>query len=181
MHFFKDSGMIIGIAKQDDFYNVMSFYYDLIYSMKNAEFHPGWKKDIYPSRQFVQESIKQGELSIAIIDNKIVGATVMNHDCADGYNNVHWKIKANKNDVIVIHALGISPKHQGQGIAKKMVAYAIDTCKEKNIKAIRLDVLATNKPAQKLYTSMGFVYIDTIQLFYEDTGLTYFLLYERII
>jgi ribosomal protein S18 acetylase RimI-like enzyme len=173
--------MIIRIANQDSFYNVMTFYYDLIDSMKNAEFHPGWEKDVYPARKFIQESIEQGELSIAIIDNKIVGAMVMNHNCADGYNNVHWKIKANKNDVIVIHALGISLKHQGQGIAKKMVTYAIDTCKEKSIKAIRLDVLASNKPAQKLYTLMGFVYIDTIQLFYEDTGLTYFLLYERAI
>lgn len=50
-----------------------------------------------------------------------------------------------------------------------------------NIKAIRLDVLGGNIPASKLYESMGFKYIETLKLFYEDTGLTDFLLYELVL
>jgi len=62
-----------------------------------------------------------------------------------------------------------------------MVEYAIENCKNNGIKAIRLDVLASNRPAQKLYTTMGFICMNTIQLFYEDTGLTDFLLYELVL
>ena len=46
------------------------------------------------------------------------------------------------------------------------------------MKAIRLDVLKGNAPAERLYTSLGFVYVDTLKLFYEDTGRVDFELYE---
>ena len=47
--------------------------------------------------------------------------------------------------------------------------------------ALRLDVLGTNLPAQKLYTAMGFQYRTTLKLFYEDTGTTDYLLYELVL
>jgi ribosomal protein S18 acetylase RimI-like enzyme len=59
-----------------------------------------------------------------------------------------------------------------------MVREAILICGDKRQKAIRLDVLGSNTPAQKLYANMGFQYRDTIKLFYEDTGMTDYLLYE---
>jgi ribosomal protein S18 acetylase RimI-like enzyme len=173
--------MTIKLADLNDFENVIRFYYDLIESMQNAEFRPGWEKDIYPTRQFIHDSIAKNELFIAIIDENIVGSMVMNHDCADGYSKIKWKISVEKNEIKVIHALGISSYHQGKGIAKKMVEYAIKNCINNGIKAMRLDVLASNKPAQNLYSTMGFIYMDTIKLFYEDTGLTDFFLYELIL
>ena len=41
-----------------------------------------------------------------------------------------------------------------------------------------LDVLEGNLPAKKLYESVGFQYIERMELFYEDTGLAGFWLYE---
>ena len=46
------------------------------------------------------------------------------------------------------------------------------------MKAVRLDVLKGNVPAERLYKDMGFRYVDTLQLFYEDTGRVDFDLYE---
>ena len=34
---------------------------------------------------------------------------------------------------------------------------------------------------RQLYSSMGFQYRDTIQLFYDDTGLTDYMLYEYLL
>ena len=45
-------------------------------------------------------------------------------------------------------------------------------------KAIRLDVLKGNLPAEKLYTGLGFKYLHTLKMFYEDTGWTDYELYE---
>jgi len=146
-----------------------------------ADYKPGWKKGVYPTEMFIQDSIKNAEMIIGVNDNHLISAMVMNHDYADGYENVKWQVNAKKDEIIVIHALGISSAYQGQGIAKQMVAYAVKNSKDKNLKSIRLDVLGTNLPAQRLYTAMGFRYIDTIKLFYEDTGLTDFLLYELIL
>ena len=173
--------MTIKLAKLVDFENVMQFYYDLIESMQNAEYRPGWEKDIYPTRLFIRDAIAKNELYIAIIDEKIIGSMVMNHDCADGYSKIKWEISADKNRIVIIHALGVSSHHQGKGIARKMVGFAIENCKNNGIKAIRLDVLVSNIPAQKLYSAMGFIYKGTIQLFYEDTGLTDFYIYELVL
>ena len=52
---------------------------------------------------------------------------------------------------------------------------------EKNITAIRLDVLGGNIPAEKAYTRMGFVYRGTINMFYEDTGWTGYRLFEYVV
>ena len=46
------------------------------------------------------------------------------------------------------------------------------------LKAIRLDVLWNNESAKQLYLTKGFDHIGTIELFYEDTGLTDYDLYE---
>jgi len=54
----------------------------------------------------------------------------------------------------------------------------IGLAKERGIKAIRLDVLEGNLPAEKTYTSVGFSFVETLQMFYEDTGWTNFKLYE---
>jgi len=39
-------------------------------------------------------------------------------------------------------------------------------------------VLKGNVPAERLYESSGFQYVDTLQLYYEDTGRVDFELYE---
>ena len=170
--------MLIKAASPEHFDKVMEFYYNLIDDMQDSKYHPGWEKDIYPTRQFIHDAIGHGELYTAIDDNAIVGAMVINHDCAEEYTNVRWKINADRDQVAVIHILGVSARYQSRGIGKKMVAYAADISKEKGIKAIRLEVLASNVPALRLYASMGFLYMDTLQLFFEDTGLTDFHIYE---
>jgi len=98
--------MTIKSANSNDFENVMQFYYDLIESMQNAEFRPGWKKDIYPTRQFIRDSIVKNELFIAIMDESIVGSMIMNHDYADGYSKIKWKITVEKMKLLLYMLLG---------------------------------------------------------------------------
>ena len=170
--------MTIIKAEQIHFDSIIKFYYDLIESMRDAEFRPKWEKDVYPTRDFIQNSIKNGELYIGIIDGDIVGAMVINQENNDGYHAVKWNVQADNGEIAVLHILAVSPRRQRQGLAKKMVDYAINACKSNGIKALRLDVLISNVPAQKLYAEHGFAYIATVQLYYEDTGLMDFMLYE---
>ena len=44
--------------------------------------------------------------------------------------------------------------------------------------AVRLDILGTNRAAERLYTGMGFQFVQAKTLFYEDTGWTEYKLYE---
>ncbi len=165
----------------DEYDKVLRFYDALIVAMTDKEFCPKWKKGIYPTEDFLRESIEKKELFVGVIDEKYVGAMVINHEYAEEYENVQWGINANQGEVSVVHILGISYEYQSQGLAKKMVAEVINIAKENNQKAIRLDVLKENIPAQKLYSSIGFKPMDTVRIFYEDTGTTDFILYEYIL
>ena len=51
---------------------------------------------------------------------------------------------------------------------------------EKGKKALRLDALKSNLPAQKMYEKAGFTYRGEQRLFTENTGMTDFLYYEKI-
>ena len=62
-----------------------------------------------------------------------------------------------------------------------MVRKAIELARETGMKAIRLDVLENNYPAENLYIGFGFQYRDTLKMYYEDTGWTNFKLFEYVI
>lgn len=173
--------MLIRTAKKEELGKVVSLYYSMIDGMQNETYKPGWKKGIYPDEKFLGEAIEKQELYVGISDNEFVGAMVVNHEAADAYGAIEWKTAAKYGEVTVIHALGISPEHQRQGLAGEMVRDVIARAPENGQKAVRLDVLAGNISAQEFYLSLGFEYRGTVQLFYEDTGLTEFLLYEYVI
>ncbi len=170
--------MRIQRANSKQFQPVRAFYHAVIDGVGDSTNSVGWKKDIYPSLDFLKNSIRNGELYIAAEGETIVGAFVLNHQYNSEYRTVQWPTKAEDAEITVIHALGVHPAHTGKGIAKQMVEFAVDFAREHQQKVIRLDVLKGNLRAEKLYTGMGFQYLHTLPMFYEDTGWTEFQLYE---
>lgn len=165
-------------AQEEEYQSVRAFYYALIDMMQSTEYKPGWEKGVYPSDEYLLESILNQTLYIGQVDGEIVAAMIVNHDCNEGYTNISWGVDASKEEITVIHALGVLPSCGGKGFAKIMVEKAISLAKTTGQKALRLDVLSGNLPAEKLYTGMGFQYRNTTTMYYEDTGWTNFLLYE---
>lgn len=160
---------------------VIDFYYDLIDAMEGAEFHPGWEKELYPTREFLTQAVHLGELYIGEMDGKIVSAMVINHSCHETYCNITWSVGAKTDEVYVIHTLGVHPVFAGQGIAGQMVREAIVLAEKKKIKTIRLEVLKGNIPAEKVYLAAGFQYVDEITMYYDDTGWDQFKVFEYIV
>lgn len=173
--------MNIRLADKTDYDNVRNFYYDLIDAMEEAEYKPAWEKDIYPTREFLFHSIENNEMYIGESDDNIISCMVVNHEYNEGYERVKWSVEAEKSEILVIHVLAVHVAFSRKGLAKQMVQKVIDTARENKIKTIRLDVLGGNLPAEKSYTKMGFQYVETVQMFYEDTGWTDFNLFEYIV
>ena len=163
--------MRIQRANSKQFQPVRAFYHAVIDGVGDSTDSVGWKKDIYPSPDFLKNSIGNGELYIAAEGETIVGAFVLNHQYNSEYRTVQWPTKAEDAEITVIHALGVHPAHTGKGIAKQMVQFAVDFARE------RVGVpFAVGR--DKLYTGMGIQYLHTLPMFYEDTGWTEFQLYE---
>lgn len=81
-------------------------------------------------------------------------------------------------EAAVIHILAVSPDKQGAGIGSKMIQEAVQIARNNGMKAIRLDVLASNTPAQRLYERLGFAYQGKQHLYAENTEWTDFYFFE---
>lgn len=170
--------MIIRPAKLQELDAICGFYDQMIDEMRHAAYAPGWKKDVYPSRDYLWDAVSGGALYVGTVEERVVAAMIINHACNESYRSVLWPTEAGPEEVTVIHTLGVLPSCAGKGYAKQLVRKALELAAEEKQKAVRLDVLKGNLPAEKLYAGLGFQYVDTIQMFYEDTGWTDFLLYE---
>jgi len=173
--------MMIRKAGKKEYEKVINFYYQLIDDMQGMEYHPKWQKGVYPDPKEVELAIQNDEMYIYEQDGIVISAMRVNHAATEGYEKVKWKVDASENEVYIIHMLGVALYHQGCGVAKQMVKFVIEKAREEGQKAIRLDVLCGNIPANRLYEAMGFEFIEKITLFYEDTGITDFELYELVL
>ncbi len=59
-----------------------------------------------------------------------------------------------------------------------MISESIRLAKTNGMKGIRLDALASNTPAHKIYKNLGFEYRGKQHLFAENTGWTDFFFFE---
>ena len=175
--------MQLGIKKAlpEEYDKIRFFYYSLIDALEGTKYHPMWQKDIYPAPEELRAVVEAGETYYLLADGRIAAAMAVNQKCNDEYKEVQWPTELSQNEFMVIHMLGVHGDFAGRGLAKEMVHFAIELAKTAGMKAVRLDVLKGNLPAEKLYEGIGFTHVDTVKLFYEDTGRVDFKMYEYVI
>ncbi len=170
--------MRIRKAEKTEYEVVRAFYHTLIDEMQDTEYHPKWQKDIYPAPEDLRPAIENGELYLGFEGESIAAAMAVNHTCSEEYAGAPWPERLSADEFLVIHMLGVRVGFQRKGFAKEMVRFVLGMAEESGMKAVRLDVLEGNLPAERLYEGLGFRYVDTLLLFYEDTGRVRFRLYE---
>lgn len=112
-------------ASTAEFAAVRDFYYAVIDEMKDAEFKPGWERDVYPSQDFLRASLDKGELYVGEIKGHLAAAMVVNHEYNESYDGAPWSVDMADKEILVIHALGVRPSFAGRGIAQAMTPHAI--------------------------------------------------------
>ncbi len=134
-------------------------FYDRVVAYLDAYInYPKWKYKEYPSEQYALTMTEEGFQYICIEDKRIVGAFVLNTDPEGEYQKGRWSRRLLDGEYMVIHALAVDPERSGTGLGKELVRFCINTAKQSGFKAIRLDIVPTNTPAQHLYESFGFRY-----------------------
>ena len=149
---------------------VMSFYGVMCEELGKKEFLHDGNKGGFPSADMVLDAIELQGLYVGVENGKIIAAYILNHDAAPAYGTVTWQIDAPKEQVSVLHALRVSPEYSGRGYAKELVKHSIEVARNKAQKAIRLDCLDENIVPQNMYLALGFQYVETVEIFYEDIG-----------
>ena len=140
-----------------------------------------WKKNIYPNDGDWTAYIRKDEMYLILQEADVIGAVAVTNGQSEEYRKIHWTVKIEDQEAAVVHLLMIAPEYQGQGAATAALDEIIKLAVAKKKKAVRLDAIGTNVPAQKLYEKYGFVNCGTAQEYYESTGETEFIFYEYVL
>ena len=89
-------------------------------------------------------------------DEKIVGTAVINKVQVKEYYDGNWEFPADDSEVMVLHALVISPDEAGRGLGKAFVAFYEEYALLHGCHYLRMDTNEKNVRARALYKKLGF-------------------------
>ena len=114
-------------------------------------------------------------------ENNITAAVAVTPYQTDDYHGIDWQTALKDDEVAVVHILAVNPRFQNRGCAKAIMRDVIGLADSKGLKAVRLDALACNIPAHRLYESLGFQKRDVRHWYAENTGWFDFYLFEYLL
>ena len=165
-------------ATLEEFDSIVAFYDDVTDRTPDMEQYARWQKRKHPTIEGIRVYIEEGSMYLYKENGAIVGAMAVTMYQGEDYHSITWSQQVDDNKVAVIHILAVSPDYQGKGIGSEMIREAIRLAQTNGMKAIRLDALASNTPAHKIYKSLGFDYRGLQHLYAENTGWTDFYFFE---
>ena len=170
--------MRLELATQNDFNAIIAFYDDVTERTPDIECYARWSKGKHPTAEGIRAYIDEGSMYLYRENGIIVGAMAVTMYQGEDYHAIDWVQQVADDQVTVIHILAVSPDSQGKGIGSEMIREAIRLAKKKGMQAIRLDALASNTPAHRLYERLGFEYRGKQHLYAENTDWTDFYFFE---
>ena len=168
-----------GVEELDE---VCEFFWRVCDECQDEPTWPAWKREIYPSREDLKRLLGEGSLWLGELAGdpacETIASIAVNHDVPDGYDKVAWPSGLPAVVSVVIHLVCVAPGWQRRGIARQLLTFAHERAREMGAKVIRLDAMANNVPAQRLYERAGYARVGEASIFYEDTGWADFVMYE---
>jgi len=170
--------MRLELATQNDFDAIIAFYDDVTERTPGMATYARWSKGKHPTIEGIRAYINEGSMYIYHERGVIVGAMAVTMYQGEDYHTIEWSQQVPDEKVAVIHILAVSPDAQGKGIGSEMIREAIRLAQNNGMQTIRLDALASNTPAHKIYERLGFEYRGKQHLYAENTGWTDFYFFE---
>lgn len=126
---------------QEDLPFVLSLHHQTL----KEYIEPIWGWDEKKWDQIISKWFKPERIQILQKDSEDIGILVVEE----------------KENEIFFESISILPELQGQGLGKKIITGVLERAKSKFL-PVRLEVLRTNLPAQRLYQNLGFeIYEET--------------------
>ena len=167
-------------ATSADFAAIQTFYAHVVSHTLDMPTYGRWKQGLYPTEEDFNMYIQGNNMYLYKEGETIVGAMAVTMFQGEDYHAIAWSQELPDDEVAVIHILAVNPDYHGRGIGAQLVSEAICLAKANGMKAIRLDALASNLPAHKLYERLGFVYRGKQHLYAANTGWTDFFFFEHL-
>lgn len=159
---------MIRIATADDIWEIENIYNEILNYEEQTVSYTNWQKGLYPTVDYAKQAIDDNTMFIGEDEKGIYGCVVLNSIQPKEYDNISWVIKANPNEIMVIHTLCVRPSESGQGKAKIIMEFIEKYAKERGYKVIRLDTYEGNLPAGTLYPKIGYHYTGTTKVHFQN-------------
>lgn len=166
-------------ATEQDFQRIPRFYRDVIAHTEHMDTYARWVYGQHPTDEMIRQYIQTGAMYYSEKDGSILSAAAVTPQTED-YHGATWSVPLEDDDVSVVHLLCVAPEWQGKGIARMTMQQIMMRSRETGKKAVRLDALACNTPAHRLYESLGFQKRDQRRWYADNVGWTDFFLYEFV-
>lgn len=140
-------------ATAEDLPEILLLYKAVVKNMIDSGINQ-WSNE-YPNKEVLSQDITKSELIVAISDDKIVSAFVMNEFADEDYYKADWQYPDLR--WCVVHRLCVSPECHRQGVATYVMQYVEDTAKSQGYESIHLDTFSGNPKALSLYHKLGFI------------------------
>lgn len=157
---------------------VCTFYQNVIHTLENSTNYPLWEWGVHPTEDMIRKAIENGQMSVLCQDSQIAGAAFLNEESADGYDRLSWQCP---DTFQVIHLFAVSDALRGTGAAGYFLEQLLENSRSDGFSSIRLDLIAGNEPARKLYLKHGFVSRGFLDLQYDNEDPLHFELMEKVL
>ena len=84
--------MVFQKASPNEFDRIRAFYWALIDAMAADNDKIGWKKGIYPTDEFLRDSLERGTLYTLTHQQQLAACVIVNSDTNEGYAGVLWRV-----------------------------------------------------------------------------------------
>lgn len=167
-------------ATEQDFQRITRFYRDVIAHTENMATYARWVYGQHPTDAMIASYIQKESIYFCEKDGSLLSAVAVTPQAED-YHGAAWSVPLADDQVFVVHLLCVAPQWQGKGIARMTMGQVMAMSREMGKKAVRLDALACNTPAHRLYEALGFHKRDQRRWYADNVGWTDFFLYEFVL
>ena len=171
--------MHLTTAAMPDFIRLSQFYRHVIAHTEHMDTYARWVYGQHPTDDMIRGYIRQSAMYYCEEGGSILSAVAVTQQGED-YHGAAWTVPLEDDEVSVVHLLCVAPEWQGRGIARETMRLVTEQSRSMGRKAVRLDALACNTPAHRLYESLGFQKRDQRRWYADNVGWTDFFLYELI-
>ena len=99
--------------------------------------------------------IDRGEMYILTDGEEIAGMAAVALCQGDEYLNISWEKDLPNDEVATVHLLAVCLDYRGKSLGLRILDEAMEIAVQNGKKALRLNALKSNLPAQKMYEKQG--------------------------
>ena len=104
--------------------------------------------EVYPGRPTIEADLRAGTAVVAVADGTLAGYAALDDRQEPEYGDVAWTVAEPAG---VIHRLMVTPRFEGRGVARAVMAFLEKRAGSLGHASIRLDVFVENPRAVRFY------------------------------